>query len=39
MTLIEKAKSIAAEFEYTPEQARAGVKEFLRLMGKLQNDL
>ncbi|KAI5851286.1 hypothetical protein DFP73DRAFT_523496 [Morchella snyderi] len=39
MTLIEKAKSIAAEFEYTPEQARAGVKEYLRLMDiGLSND-
>lgn len=33
MTLIDKAKIIAEEFEYTPQQVRDGVKEYLRLMG------
>lgn len=34
MTLVDKANAIAAEFEYTPQQVRDGVKEYLRLMGK-----
>lgn len=34
MTLVDKAKVIAEEFEYTPKQVRDGVKEFLRLMGE-----
>lgn len=34
MTLVDKANAIAAEFEYTPQQVRNGVKEYLRLMGK-----
>jgi hexokinase len=32
MTLVDKAKAIAEEFEYTPQQVRNGVKEYLRLM-------
>lgn len=34
MTLVEKANAIAAEFEYTPQQVRDGVKEYIRLMGE-----
>lgn len=34
MTLVDKAKAIAEEFEYTPQQVRNGVKEYLQLMGK-----
>lgn len=34
MTLVDKANTIAAEFEYTPQQVRDGVKEYLRLMGE-----
>lgn len=35
MSLAEKATKIAGELEYSPEQVREGVKEFLRLMGEL----
>jgi len=35
MSLAEKAAKIAGELEYSPEQVREGVKEFLRLMGEL----
>jgi len=35
MSLVEKATKIAEELEYSPEQVRKGVEEFLRLMGKL----
>ncbi|KAL7268658.1 glucokinase [Rhizina undulata] len=39
MSLIEKAESIAKEFEFTPEQVNNGVKEFIRLMDEgLQED-
>ncbi|PUU76333.1 hexokinase [Tuber borchii] len=39
MSLAEKATKIAGELEYSPEQVREGVKEFLRLMDDgLQND-
>lgn len=34
MTLVDKANAIAAEFEYTPQQVRDGVNEYLRLMGE-----
>lgn len=34
MTLVDKANAIAEDFEYTPQQVRNGVKEYLRLMGK-----
>lgn len=34
MTLVEKANAIAMEFEYTPQQVRDGVKEYIRLMGE-----
>lgn len=34
MTLVDKANAIAADFEYTPQQVRDGVKEYLRLMGE-----
>ena len=32
--LVERARAVAEEFEYTPEQVNAGVQEFLRLMGE-----
>jgi len=35
MSLVEKATRIAEELEYSPEQVRKGVEEFLRLMGEL----
>ncbi|KAI9887443.1 MAG: glucokinase [Watsoniomyces obsoletus] len=39
MTLVEKAKGIAAQFEYTPDDVRKGVEEFLREMEEgLQQD-
>lgn len=34
--LVERAKKIAKDFEYSPEDVRKSVKEFLRLMGKVQ---
>ncbi|KAI9750148.1 MAG: hypothetical protein M4579_006589 [Chaenotheca gracillima] len=33
MSLLEEAKKLAAQFVYTPDDVRAGVKEFLREMG------
>jgi hexokinase len=32
MALVERAKQIAAEFEYPTEEVRKGVKEFIREM-------
>jgi len=34
MPLAESAKRVAAEFEYSGEEVRRGVKEFLRQMGR-----
>ena len=33
MALVEKAKRVAAEFEYPPDELNRGVQEFLREMG------
>ena len=33
MSLLQRAKQIAAEFDYTPEDVRKAVKEFIRQMG------
>ena len=38
MALLERAKQVAAEFEYSPDDVRKGVAEFLREMGE-QNDV
>jgi len=35
MPLAESAKRVAAEFEYSGEEVRRGVKEFLRQMGRI----
>jgi len=33
MALVDAAKRVAAEFEYSPDDVRKGVKEFIREMG------
>ena len=33
MALVEKAKQVAAEFEYPPDELNRGVQEFLEEMG------
>ena len=35
MSLLEEAKRVAAEFDYTKEDVNKGVKEFIRQMGGL----
>jgi len=36
MTLQEEAARVAAEFEFTPDQVRSAVKEFIRQMGTFE---
>lgn len=33
MALLQEAKRVGAEFEYSPDDVRKGVKEFIRQMG------
>ncbi len=33
MALLQEAKRVAADFEYSPDDVRKGVKEFIRQMG------
>ena len=35
MALLEQARKVAAEFEYSPDDVNKGVKEFIRQMGSL----
>lgn len=39
MALLEKAKQVAAEFEYTTEDVNRGVKEFIREMGESDDQI
>jgi hexokinase len=34
MALLEKAKRVAAQFDFTPDDVRRAVKEFIREMGE-----
>ena len=34
MSLLDEARRVAAEFEYSPEDVNKGVNEFIRQMGK-----
>ena len=34
MALLDRARKVAAEFEYGPEEVRKGVAEFIREMGQ-----
>ena len=34
MSLLQEAKRVAAEFEYSTEDVQKGVKEFIREMGE-----
>ena len=35
MSLLEEARQVAAEFDYTAQDVNKGVKEFIRQMGRL----
>lgn len=36
MSLLDRIRRVAKEFEYPPEEVKKGVKEFIRQMGEAQ---